>query len=302
MKDQRKTEIRVGVTVVAGILIFIWILGWAKNFSLNPSENYLFINFNNTSGLEIGDEVTVNGVRKGNVEEIKVDDQSVIVKISLDNDVKLKEDAKFGISMLDLMGGKKVEILPGTSANFLDISKVQKGIFNADIPAVMTLVGSMQNDITQAVKDINVTLSSLNKYLTDQKMQKDVKQSMSNLNALTSKINIMIDENRESVKKLTSNTVDLTDEAKSFITENKTNIKASIDKLNDVLTKTDSLLSKTNLLVDETKNQKNNLGKLLYDENTYKNLNETLNQVNELTKIILKQIQDDGIKVDANIF
>jgi hypothetical protein len=94
----------------------------------------------------------------------------------------------------------------------------------------------------------------------------------------------------------------LTDEAKSFITENKTNIKASIDKLNDVLTKTDSLLSKTNLLVDETKNQKNNLGKLLYDENTYKNLNETLNQVNELTKIILKQIQDDGIKVDANIF
>ncbi len=206
MKDQRKTEIRVGVTVVVGILIFIWILGWAKNFSLKPSDNYLLIKFNNTSGLEIGDDVTVNGVRKGNVEEIKVADQSVIVKISLDNDVKLKEDAKFGISMLDLMGGKKIEIHPGISSNNLDINKVQQGIFNADIPEVMTLVGSMQNNLTKAMNDVNVTLSSLNEYLTDQKLQSDIKHSISNLNALTSKINLMIDENRESIKKLTVNT------------------------------------------------------------------------------------------------
>ena len=68
----------------------------------------------------------------------------------------------------------------------------------------------------------------------------------------------------------------MTNEAKSFISENKTNIKVSVDKLSDVLTKTDSLLGKANLLVDETKNKKNNLGKILYDENTYKNLNETL--------------------------
>ena len=128
MKDQRKTEIRVGVTVVLGLLIFIWILGWAKNFSLTPSENYLFVKFNNASGLEIGDDVTVNGVRKGNVEDIKVDDQNVIVKISLDNDVQLKQDAKFGISMLDLMGGKKVEIEPGSSQDKLDPNKVQQGI------------------------------------------------------------------------------------------------------------------------------------------------------------------------------
>ncbi len=72
--------------------------------------------------------------------------------------------------------------------------------------------------------------------------------------------------------------------------------------MSDVLTKTDSLLGKANLLADETKDRKNNLGKLLYDQNTYNNLNETLNQVNELTKIILKQIKDDGIKIDASIF
>ena len=302
MKDQRKTEIRVGVTVVFGLIIFIWILGWAKNFSLNPSENYLDIKFNNASGLEVGDDVTVNGVRKGNVEDIKVESQSVIVRVALDNDVNLKEDAKFGISMLDLMGGKKVEIYPGTSENKLDLSKVQEGSFNADIPAVMNLVGSMQNNITDAVKDINITLSSLNEYLTDKKMQSDIKRSMSNLNSLTSKINLMIDENRENVRKLTANTLELTDEAKSFITENKASIKSTVDELNNVLVKTDSLLSKANLIADETKSQKNNLGKILYDETTFNNLNETLNQINELTKIILKQIQDDGIKVDADIF
>ena len=52
----------------------------------------------------------------------------------------------------------------------------------------MSLVGSMQNNITKAMNDVNVTLTSLNKYLTDQKLQSDIKHSMSNLNALTSKI------------------------------------------------------------------------------------------------------------------
>ncbi len=302
MKDQRKTEIRVGITVIAGILIFIWILGWAKNFSLSPSEKSLGVEFNNASGLEIGDDVTVNGVRKGKVEDINVEDRNVIVKISLDNDVQLKEDAKFSISMLDLMGGKKVEIQPGVSSDELNYNKIQNGNYNADIPAVMTLVGSMQNNITQAIEDVNLTLSSLNKYLTDEKLQSDVKQSMTNVNTLTSKINLMLDENRSNISKLTNNTLELTEEAKNFINENRNNIKSSIENLNNVLIKTDSLVSKTNLIIEETKNQQNNLGKILYDEGTYKNLNETLTQINELTKIILEQIKDDGIKVDAKIF
>ena len=36
-----------------------------------------------------------------------VEPNNVLVELSIENDVQLKEDASFAISMLDLMGGKK---------------------------------------------------------------------------------------------------------------------------------------------------------------------------------------------------
>lgn len=57
-----------------------------------------------------------------------------------------------------------------------------------------------------------------------------------------------------------------------------------------------------NDLTKETKNQQNNVGKLLYDENMIKDLKQTLNQVNELTSLLIDQLKNDGINVDANIF
>ncbi len=124
MKNERKTEIRVGLTVLVGILVFIWILGWAKNFSIKSNEHVVKVRFTNVSGLEIGDQVTVNGLRKGYVKEMIVEPNNVLVELAIENDVQLKADASFAISMLDLMGGKKVEVFPGSSQTAYDNSKV----------------------------------------------------------------------------------------------------------------------------------------------------------------------------------
>jgi phospholipid/cholesterol/gamma-HCH transport system substrate-binding protein len=301
MKDQRKTEIKVGITVIVSFIIFLWILGWAKNFSFSSNEKTLKIEFNNASGLEVGDYVTVNGVREGNVADIEIKANQVVVKAIISNDVDLKKDAKFYISMVDLMGGKKIDIKPGISQTPLDYNKIQKGSFNADIPAVMSFVGSMQDDLISTLKDVKVTLNSLNNYLTDKKLNENVKMSIANLTKLTGKLNLMIDENRESIKKLTSNSVELTDEAKNFIKNNQKEISNSIKEASNVLSKTDSLMTKLNEFSDEVKNQKNNVGKILYDKKLYSNLSQSLKQVNELTELLLKQLKKEGIKVDAKI-
>ena len=49
MKDEKKTEIRVGLTVLFGILLFIWIFGWAKNISLKSTEQDINIRFDNVA-------------------------------------------------------------------------------------------------------------------------------------------------------------------------------------------------------------------------------------------------------------
>jgi phospholipid/cholesterol/gamma-HCH transport system substrate-binding protein len=302
MKNERKTEIRVGLTVLAGILVFIWILGWAKNFSIKSNEQVVKVRFINVAGLEIGDQVTVNGLRKGYVKEMTVEPNNVLVELSIENDVKLKEDASFAISMLDLMGGKKVEVFPGSSQTAYDNSKVSEGTFYADIPSVMSLFGSVQDDLVTVLKDVKVSLQSLNKYLTDDKLSTDVKTSMTNLSLLTDKLNVMLSENRNDIRLLTQNAVELTETSSKLLSSNKENIDHLFADLKIVVQKSDTLLSDLNNLTKETMNQQNNIGKLLYDENVINDLKQTLKQVNELTSILIDQLKNDGVNVDANIF
>jgi phospholipid/cholesterol/gamma-HCH transport system substrate-binding protein len=302
MKDERKTEIRVGLTVLVGILVFIWILGWAKNFSIKSNEHFIKVRFTNVSGLEIGDQVTVNGMRKGYVKEMLVEPNNVLVELAIDNDVQLKEDASFAISMLDLMGGKKIEVFPGTSSQAYDNSKISEGKFYADVPSVMSLFGSVQDDLVTVLKDVKISLHSLNKYLTDEKLSADVKKSLSNLSLLTEKLNVMIAENRNDIRSLTQNAVELTETSNKLLSSNKENIDQLFIDLKNVFQKSDSLLSDLNSLTNETMNKENNIGKLLYDENIINDLKQTLKQVNELTSILIDQLKNDGINVDANVF
>jgi len=69
-----------------------------------------------------------------------------------------------------------------------------------------------------------------------------------------------------------------------------------------VLAKSDSLINKVNYLASETMDGRNNLGKMLYDDSVLVNITESLQSLNVLTKLILHQLQTDGVKVDANIW
>ncbi len=301
MKDQRRTEIKVGLMFISGIIIFILILGWAKSLSISEKGNTLTIKFQNVAGLEKGDNVTVNGVRAGHVENIAIKDNNVLVTVLLNQGIDLRSDAKFAISMTDLMGGKKVDIIPGTSQQALDYRQIQMGTFYADVSSVMAMLGSSQDDLLTTIKEVKITLKSLNNYLTDRQLNKNIKTSVSNLSELSGKMNLLIDENRESIKKLTANSADITNDTRKFISENKKDISQSIKEAMDVLKNTDSLVVKVNNFANEIKSRNNNIGKVLYDEKVYKNLTESLQQVNEMTKIIIKQLNNKGFKVDAKV-
>ena len=204
--------------------------------------------------------------------------------------------------MLDLMGGKKVEVFPGTSSRVYDNNKISEGKFYADIPSVMSLFGSVQDDLVTVLRDVKISLHSMNNYLTDDKLNADVKKSLSNLSLLTEKLNAMISENRNDVRSLTQNAVELTETSNKILLTNKDNIDQLFVDLKSVFQKSDTLLTSLNSLTTETVNQQNNVGKLLYDENLIKDLKQTLKQVNELTSILIDQLKNDGVNVDANVF
>lgn len=302
MKDYRKTEIKVGLTVIVGILLFLWLLSWARNFNITNTETELKIKFPNVSGLQIGNEVTVNGVQNGYVRDFYVENSDVIVSISVNNNIELKEDSRFELVLTDLMGGKKIEVFPGRSDRDIDPSVIQNGVYQTDLAGLLAFFGGIQGDITAVLGDIRQSLTYLNGYLTDKDFNKDLKESVSQMSDISKKLNLMLTENRSDIKLITENTRELTQETKEFIKLNKDDISESVISLKNVLQSSDSILQKINYFTNETMSGNNNIGKLLQDDSLYTNITETISRINELTKVLLQQLQNDGVNVDAHIF
>ena len=302
MKQQRKTEIKVGLTVLFGIMVFIWILGWAKNVSITSTDVELKVKFENASGLQVGNEVSVNGVKAGVVKDIYVESYYVVVEITVNNDVKLKRDAKFSLEVTDLMGGKKIDISPGKDSLPINPEELQVGIFQADLASMMEVLSGIEIDLNTILDDVKTTLSEINSFLTDEQLKEDIRTSITGLSTLTTRLNNMLTENQENIRSITQNTKEITEDTKELISANKESINSSIANLNSILQNSDSLVTKLNFLADETLSGDNNIGKLLYDDSLFISLTKTLEQTKELTKVMLEQLKEDGVKIDASIF
>jgi phospholipid/cholesterol/gamma-HCH transport system substrate-binding protein len=301
MKDQRKTEIRVGITVIVALLIVLWVFSWAKNITVNSNRKEIKIEFSSVAGLEKGDPVTINGVRKGYVKDIFINNNSVSVVVNLDPDVNIKDDAKFYVMMLDLMGGKKIEINPGNSTNQLNFSNLQQGQFLGDISTAMALFGSVETDLVAVIKEVKITLSHLNNTLSDQQFNKDFRASLSNLSQLTENLNELILANSTELNDLLKNSVSLTKSVNEFVSTNKDSTRLALSTLRLALEDSKSLISRVNNFIDQTNNNQNNLGRIINDPAIVNDLKSSLNQLKELTKLLLEQLKKEGIKVDANI-
>ena len=54
--------------------------------------------------------------------------------------------------------------------------------------------------------------------------------------------------------------------------------------------------------MSEIKNEENNLGKFLYDDQLVTDMKSAVEKLNKLTEILIYQLENDGVNVDANIF
>jgi len=302
MKNQKKAELKVGITVIVAVIILLWIIGWAKNINLNSAEKMLTISFQNVAGLVVGDFVSVQGIKEGYVKALRNENNFVLVDVSLSENVKLKKDAQFSIMMVDLMGGKKIEISPGKSNIEIDYSQIQNGAFFGDISTAMASLGNVQNDLVSIIKEVKTTLTSLNKLVNNAKFIDGIHNSVFSLNNIIKKTDFLLSNNSEAISELIKNSNELINNSNKFVIENKDEIKSTFNDVSYLIKNTDTLVIKLNQFIIETENKENNLGKLLYDKELVDSLSITFKKLKKLINTINTQINDEGLKVDANIF
>lgn len=301
MNKEKKTEVKVGVTVFIAIILFVFIYGWAKNFDLSTNDKNLKIKFETVSGLEIGDLVSVNGVRKGLVNSIANKDNYALINVKFNEPVNLKQDATFSVMMLDLMGGKKIEINPGKSEILINYDEIQVGKFAGDISTAMATLSSVESDLIEVISELKTSLYNANKLFSNNELSNNIALSMEQIKLLSTNLNSMIDQNKTILNGTIHNIGELTESTKNLLNDNSENFSSILIKFDSTLTESNKLLKSLNTFSNEISNSENNIGKIMYDKELLKDLQISFKEIKELTKTINKQLKSGGLEVKADV-
>ncbi len=107
----------VVLLVAAGFMVL-----FSKNADLTPTSGYVVkANFSKIDGLETGSPVKISGVKVGQVVDFSLDPQRyrAVVRMNIDNGIKLPVATAAVISSAGLLDGKFMSLVPGIEEDYM---------------------------------------------------------------------------------------------------------------------------------------------------------------------------------------
>ncbi|AWH86391.1 MCE family protein [Flavobacterium album] len=192
MTKEGLNTVRLGIFVIAGLVLLVaalFIIG--NNGSLFGSSGELRVRFDNTYGLQKGNNVFFSGINAGTVKSVVLLDEATIeVTLLIDRDIMqyIPENSMASISTEGLMGNKSVNITPAPQQH----AKVHNGDYlmparKANIDDMLETLSKSNDNIAAVSLALKNTVSqiegsSLLKMIDDPQLSRDMMASVRNLN------------------------------------------------------------------------------------------------------------------------
>ena len=295
------SEIKVGVFIFIAVIIVVSTIFWAKGALVGKDKRKMVAYFESVSSLNFGDPVSVNGVVKGKVTDIELMGDTVKVSFSLEKEVVIKTDYTVEVATPELMGNKTLYIRPGKEPNQVDYSKPLIGSAGSDISTIMKSASDMAGDVKTLIGKFNKTadnldsvLVSINSLVGDRRMQGDLKNTISNLAVTSRSLNGLVSDSRTNVNNLSESADKTLKNVNTLLDDTTPEIKGTFRDVQSLTVKFDSLVSNLNLIISDIQTQKSGVGRFLYDDKFFDNLNKLIEEVRKLTV----KIKDDGVKIN----
>jgi phospholipid/cholesterol/gamma-HCH transport system substrate-binding protein len=301
-------EFKVGLLVVLGLLLLFVGVNFLKGGSLFGEDRVYYTKFSNSQGLQVSNEVQLNGLKIGQVKSVGLHPDypdTILVSYTIDN----KE--------LQIPTGSEIELISsdilGTKA--LDLKLNQKAV-NGYFESGDTLFGSIEQSLEEQIneqilplkKKTEELISSVDgiilsvgafwdtsaAYTIDESLY-EVRDAIGTFADLADNLSILITKETDMVTKILKDVSAVTDNLASKSEEiSKTidNIAAISDTLSDsdikgVINETKNTLAGLNELLAEINTGDGTLGQLIQTDTLHTELVET----NEALQALLNAMQ-----------
>ncbi len=306
----RQTEIRVGAVVLVGIILLILGVTFGRGVSVSPNVSTLHIHFPTAAGIESSAPVFVHGVKRGTVSKVAPDAGGVMIDVNMDDVSDLRSDVAARITILELTGGKKIEIVPGTAAQAWSGGVIQ-GTSAPDFGDLMTFVGDVSGTARTLLQRLDTMSASLNKLVGDSSFVNDIKQTAGNANEAVAALKSVLVTNRENLQVSLQNLRSISQDLQRMVKENDTTVTALLRKVNaaasstqkilvsadSTIVRVDRLMTDINDVVLEVKKGDGTIGRLIYDKNMGARLDSALTTLGSFVDAVSKH----GVNVNVRL-
>lgn len=284
-------EVGIGILVILGTLMSVFSYNYLKGINLFEKTRTFQVIYTKVDGLSPSNPVTLNGYKIGKVQKINFnsnDTRELIVDIVIENDVKFSKTSKAELYETGLIGGKAIAIIPDYDNNAIAesgdylIGSVKPGLTDL----VNQIMPQIQLQLEAVMKKAEIVLSNINT-LFDEETKKSLKSSIDQFASLTNSLSETSGNINDFIKDNSPNLTTTIDNlnATSLKMKDMSNSMSEVD-LNLILTNLDSTISNLNNITNKLNQGEGTLGKLIYDDGLFKNLDNATKNLEELIEDI----------------
>ena len=282
MKSRRKQEIQVGVTVLVALGVLLWGVTWLKEFSLANKNRIWHVRFTQTGGLGKSDEVQVNGIRKGAVDEMKLMGDWVLVDLAMAEDVTITRDSKVVIRNVGMMGEKVIAVDLKTTGGAYSPRDTIIGVYELGMGEVMAAMGDAVGSIQIMTRQLEAVAQAMTK-------TGDIAGTMRNVREMSEELNSTVKQSRRQLDQTLANFAAASQTAKSLTSDREAQLKKTMDDFASTAAKLDRFAGRLDSLRASVQNVTNkidrgdgSLGKFVNDDKLYTEARASVTSLKEL--------------------
>jgi len=264
-------ELVIGLTTVASIICFIWGYNFLKGINIFTAKHDYYAFYEHVHGLEVGQPVTINGYKIGQVTDITFDASfggELLVGFNISKPLDFGVDTKVKIYDMDIMGAKGLELEIGSSS----------------IMAVAgdTLVGDIQISLTEQVTKQFVPIKD-----GTERLISVLDSTLKSIISLTEKASHLIEVNHTSITSAAENIDTLSQVLNSQRTDFEAILKNMSEFTKDLVesdvkgavAQVEQTMSSLDTLLVTVNSGSGSLGKLIKDRKLYTEMSESMAQL-----------------------
>ena len=290
-------EIRTGIIAIFTIVVLIYGINYLKGLNILDKNRIFHAKYDNIDGLLKGSVISLNGFNVGIVSNISLQsDNSLLVSVKINEDFDVPTNSILKISNQDLMGTKGISFILGNSDllaknNDTLIAEIENSLQDEVNKQILPLKNKAEGLISSVDSLMVIFTSVLN---TD--ARKNLASSFKNLDETF----ILMSESMKELNKLVvTNEKNISNSIKNFesitgnISDNNESIENILKKMSSISDSVSSkdigeIIKNLNNITNKISAGQGNLGLLNSDDQLYRNIEKTTNDISILVEEIKK--------------